>query len=182
MENDLPKIQIKQYVKMSFASLGIWIAIGIVFAFLVGGYNAFYGNNLGLSISREVIFGIGTIFGLTGVLGLIILPFSIWRLSMISYEFGKNILTIRGGIIARYEKNLLFSKIQHTVVTQSLLQRIFGLSDLAIQTAGQEIIAYSKNGQPIITSPTIPSLLKEDAEKVREEIISRVSKFNGQGL
>ena len=105
---------------------------------------------------------------------------------MIKYNFEKEVISIKGGIIARYEKNLLYSKIQHVVITQSFWERMFGIANVIIQTAGNDGLAMQQNSgqnrQLAFNQPAVPALLKEDAEKVKNEIVLRLSKFKGQGL
>ncbi len=108
-------------------------------------------------------------------------------LNAISYSVEDKQFGMKGGIIARYEKVLPYSKIQHIILTRSLMQRIMGLSSIIIQTAapnqGINYSSGSRNKDPFAGSPRIPGLNSEDAEKLRDYIIAQVLRSkSGQGL
>lgn len=183
MEN-MPTIQIKKFVFMRLTSIIMSVVLSVIFLLLLFLLLAFFtggASSVGLSGSTISILVI-VLF----LLRLFSLPIEVWRLAMIRYNFEKDVLSIRGGIIARYEKNLLYSKIQHVVITQSFLERMFGIANVIVQTAGNDGMSMQQNSgqnkQLAFDQPAVPALLKEDAEKMKNAIISRLSKFKGQGL
>jgi len=185
MENN-PNIQIKKFVFMKLTSMILGLVLSLTVIFLILVLITVFTGEAGLDTS--VIGGttLGFIIIAALLIRLISLPFEIWRLAMIRYNFERDVLSIRGGIIARYEKNLLYSKIQHVVITQGFWERMFGISNVIIQTAGNDGLIVQQNNaqnqQLAFNQPAIPALLKEDAEKLKDEIVFKLSKFKGQGL
>ncbi len=116
------------------------------------------------------------------MLGIIILGglFQAITLYFISYELTPQTLIMRGGIIARYERNVPFSKIQHLVLSQTLMQRIFHLSTFSVQNADQGNIVQTHN--ILLANISLPGLSKSDAEALRKEIIGKVIKTKGSGI
>ncbi len=120
---------------------------------------------------------------------LVNLVYNLLYLNAISYSVTDVQFGLKGGIIARYEKILPYSKIQHAIITRSFMQRVMGLSTIVIQTAspadGGMAFRYgrNRNQDPFAGSPRIPGLDKDDAEKLRDYIIARVLQSkSGQGL
>jgi membrane protein YdbS with pleckstrin-like domain len=117
---------------------------------------------------------------------LLLFVYSLLYLNAISYSVTNTEFGLKGGIIARFEKVLPYSKIQHAIIIRSLMQRIMGLSTLVIQTASPQIaVSYSRNRNqdPFAGSPRIPGLDVENAEKLRDYIIAQVLRSkSGQGI
>jgi uncharacterized membrane protein YdbT with pleckstrin-like domain len=117
---------------------------------------------------------------------IITLVYNLLLLNSISYSITNTEFSLKGGIIARFEKVLPYSKIQHSIITRSFMQRIMGLSTLVIQTASpNEAFSYNNknNRDPFAGSPRIPGLNAQDTEKLRDYIISQVLKSkSGQGI
>jgi uncharacterized membrane protein YdbT with pleckstrin-like domain len=98
----------------------------------------------------------------------------------ISYSVDTKDFTFKGGIISRFEKILPYSKIQHVVTYESFWQRILGLSSLSIETARQNGmqsgLQYGRGNQDNnlagMRNPVIPDLKKDEAEKLKNYIIS----------
>ncbi len=117
---------------------------------------------------------------------LVVLVYNLLYLNAISYSITNAEFNLKGGIIARFEKILPYSKIQHTIITRSFMQRIMGLSTVVVQTASPEVVSnYSRNRNqdPFAGSPRIPGLDLEDAKKLRSYIITQVLKSkSGRGI
>jgi membrane protein YdbS with pleckstrin-like domain len=105
----------------------------------------------------------------------IVFLFNYLSLVFLSYSLGERDFVLRGGIIARFEKVLPYSKIQHVILTQTFFQRVFGVTTVSIQTARPEgyVANYRQN---ISYGSAIPGLLKKDAEQLRNFIISEILK------
>lgn len=83
-----------------------------------------------------------------------------------SYQFTEDALKIEKGVIWKKYISIPYKKIQNVDIYRGVLDRIFGLSDIHIQTAG-----YSGYR---LTEGRIPGLLPQDAEIMREDLIKRV--------
>lgn len=79
------------------------------------------------------------------------------------------------GVIWKQYTTIPYDRIQNVDIYRGVLARIFGLSDLRIQTAANES-NYSQS------SGVLPGLSKELAEELRDELIGRAKKAKNQGL
>lgn len=98
------------------------------------------------------------------------------------YEFTNHELKIERGIIWKKYSNIPYERIQNIDITRGIIARIFGFSSVNLQTAGYS--GYSKYGG-FVSEGYIPGVSKESAEKIREFVISHISKerrHNLQGL
>ncbi|MBI2151996.1 PH domain-containing protein, partial [Candidatus Woesearchaeota archaeon] len=112
-------------------------------------------------------------------------------LNSLKYNLDQKNLTYRGGVISRFEKVIPYSKIQHVILYESFWQRILGLSSLSIETAREGGVNaapnYQSSNYPGInsfafrpTGPYIPDLKKEDAEKIKNNIMNLVNKYKSR--
>jgi membrane protein YdbS with pleckstrin-like domain len=111
--------------------------------------------------------------------------YNLFYLNAISYSYNEREFNLKGGIIARFEKILPYSRIQHVIITRNYIQRLFGLSSIIIQTASPTLFVNynNQNRDPFVGSPQVPGLNKEDAIKLKDYLISRISKSKReQGL
>jgi uncharacterized membrane protein YdbT with pleckstrin-like domain len=78
------------------------------------------------------------------------------------------------GIIIKNYTSIPFNKIQNVNIKRGILERIFGLSTLQIETAG---LSGGTNyyGKPNKSEGEIPCLDKKEAEKIREKLIEIIS-------
>lgn len=147
-------------------------------------FNLIYGLILILLICLFVgIFFRGFLFSavfifFTIIMGIVLVIQIVWRLlylNSIKYSLDKQDLTFKGGVVSRFEKVIPYSKIQHAIIYKTFWQRILGLSSLSIETAresGQKPTYGRQTVVKIRTGPFIPDLNKEDAEKLKNYIIS----------
>jgi uncharacterized membrane protein YdbT with pleckstrin-like domain len=155
------------------SSVGIVIAI-IIFAII------------GVSINPAT----GAILFVSGawlfmVLGFVIVGilFQALSLAFLSYDVTPQTMIMRGGIIARYERNVPFSRIQHVVISQTFVQRLLGLATLKAQNADQGNIAPAQNNQSFfLANIDLPGLYVQDAQALRKEILDKVLKTKGSGV
>jgi uncharacterized membrane protein YdbT with pleckstrin-like domain len=108
---------------------------------------------------------------------LIVLLF-IW--AKLSYRFYKYELTDDGfrkelGVIYKKYVTIPYDRIQNVDIYRGILARLLGLSDLNIQTAGSSNQVSRGEGR-------LPGLSREDAEKLRDELIHRAKQSKNQGL
>ncbi len=107
----------------------------------------------------------------------------IW--ARLSYRYYRYELTENGfkkelGVILKKYVTIPYDRIQNVDIYRGILDRILGLSDLNIQTAGMSSVGRS--GRGVFAEGRLPGLSKEDAEKLRDELINRAQKSKSQGL
>ena len=115
---------------------------------------------------------------------LIVLLF-IW--AKLSYRFYKYELTDDGfrkelGVIYKKYVTIPYDRIQNVDIYRGILARILGLSDLNIQTAGASAQMSRYGGLTGGAEGRLPGLSREDAEKLRDELIRRAKQSKNQGL
>lgn len=94
------------------------------------------------------------------------LPFAHWSYENYKYELQKERIYIERGIIWKRQVSIPYERVQNVDVIRGPLARMFSLSDLQIQTAGAGVV---------IGEGRIPGITVEEANKLREEILSKVS-------
>lgn len=95
------------------------------------------------------------------------------------YEFTKESLKIEKGVIVKRYKSIPYERIQNVDITRGIIARIIGFSTIDIQTAGYS--AYGAYGTRGISEGHIPAVSPENAEKIREFLVKKIS-HNKQGL
>ncbi len=93
-------------------------------------------------------------------------------------------MIFRQGIITKQQKNLPYGVIQDVMLYQSVADRILGLASLTIENAsfggGQVYVRGAAAGAWIGfvgNVATIPGLTKENAEKLRTVLLSKIKEF-----
>jgi len=95
------------------------------------------------------------------------------------YEFTPDQLRFERGIIWKKYTNIPYERIQNVDITRGIIARILGFSTVNIQTAG---FSYTPN-RNAFAEGYIPAVSVEEAEKIREFVIKKVSKKGrSQGL
>ncbi len=97
------------------------------------------------------------------------LSYRFWK-----YEFGSNQLRIEKGIIWKKYSNIPYAKVQNVDITRGIIARLCKFSSVNIQTAGYSGIPTSNH--PFYSEGYIPAVSIEEAEKIREEVIKKISK------
>lgn len=92
------------------------------------------------------------------------------------YELTENSFNKELGVIWKKYVSIPYDRIQNVDIYRGVWARLLNLSDLHIQTAG----ASNMQGQK--SEGRLPGLLKEDAEKLRDELLRLAQKFKNQGL
>ncbi len=143
----------------------------------------FVGIWIGAAIS-EGVAGIGYIIEIVIVIiFLFIVGNYIW--ARLSYHFWRYQLTEdsyraeRGVIFKRYV-SIPYERIQNVDIYRGILDRILGLSDLQIQTAGYGAVG-SRGLRGFGSEGRLPGIDKQTAEKLRDELIKR-AKGNKTGV
>jgi uncharacterized membrane protein YdbT with pleckstrin-like domain len=137
-------------------------------------------------LAMTIITGIGAITWAVWLLQLLV-TYAILRLD---YEHRWYILTdrslrIREGVLRVNEKTMAFANIQHLSVRQGPLQRLLGVADLEVRTAGGgggSVGAH--HGQASATSNTHIAYFRgvDNAEEIRAAIGDRIRLYRDAGL
>jgi uncharacterized protein len=133
-----------------------------------------------------IIFGIKAAAWMIGLgvlmflLLLIFLPEIYARMSYKRwfYEFTPTNLKIEKGIIWKKYSNIPYERVQNVDIHRGILARMLGFSTIMIQTAGS---SYSSRGRAGAEG-SIPAVLPQKAEEIREFLMKKISKTHGQGM
>src|SRR3990172_4690041 len=83
------------------------------------------------------------------------------------YEIAPGEFKKESGIIQKKYVSIPYNRIQNVDINRGTLSRVLGLSDLQIQTAGMSGVIGAEG--------RLPGLSRHDAEKLRDELIKKVS-------
>lgn len=101
------------------------------------------------------------------------------------YSTGPQTVDIKQGLITKIQRTIPYGVIQHVTVTQTILDKIFRLSNVEIQNATQgssgaptPLMGYKKNITSIVgsngNSIIVPGLFPEDAEILKKKILDKI--------
>ncbi len=157
--------RLRAYSVMIFISFFITIwAFGIFASFYDGMITSFVGSYI--IVYLAIILIVGEIYAR--------MAYNRWF-----YEFTPNQLRFERGIIWKKYTNIPYERIQNVDITRGIIARILGFSTVNIQTAGFSS-APSRNA---FSEGYIPAVSIQEAEKIREFVIKKVSKKGrSQGL
>ncbi len=97
------------------------------------------------------------------------------------YDFMGNQLKIERGIIWKRYSNIPYERVQNVDITRGIIARICGFSTVNIQTAGFSAPAGNRAGA--WSEGYIPAVPMEEAEKIRDFLMKKISKKGrSQGL
>lgn len=125
--------------------------------------------------------------GAFGFLLQIPFTFAVMRLDyrMRWYTITDRSLRIREGILSVEEKTVTFANIQNLQVRQGPLQRILGIADVEVQTAGGgSADARKKSGENPFQKDLHTAYFRgvDSAETIRDTILARLREHRGSGL
>jgi uncharacterized membrane protein YdbT with pleckstrin-like domain len=127
------------------------------------------------SVAHGLEFVVGAVLALAFVVG-----YAIQRLDyeMRWYMVTDRSLRIRDGVLRVREMTLTFANVQNVSIDQGPLQRLLGVADLRVQTAGGGA-GHEGQGESMHVG-----VLRgiEDAERVRELVLARLRAAGGAGL
>lgn len=103
------------------------------------------------------------------------LIYRFWRYELAEHGFRKE-----SGVIWKRYVTIPYERIQNVDIHRGILARLFGLSDLNIQTAGSSWGGGTWGMQ--YSEGRLPGLSKEEAEQLRDELIRRARSAKNQGL
>ncbi len=129
---------------------------------------------------------------MTGILSigiLVVIAYTAFSFfwAKLSYHYYRYELTELGfrkesGVIWKKYVTIPYARIQNVDINRGILARILGLSDLHIQTAGIAGGFGSYGMAGMGSEGRLPGLSKEEAEKMRDELVRRASKQQNQGV
>ncbi len=120
---------------------------------------------------------------IAGAIGLLALLF-LWAWltkHFYRYELSKNGFKSEQGVLSKKYVTIPYDRIQNVDIHRGILSRIIGLSDIQIQTAGTAgvSVGWARGG----SEGRLPGIGKDEAEKLRDELIERAKKSSkDQGL
>lgn len=94
------------------------------------------------------------------------------------YELSSNGFKKESGIIWKSYVTIPYERIQNVDIYRGVWARILGLSDLQIQTAGMSAIV-GRGAMGAGSEGRLPALSKEEAEKLRDELVNKASGKKG---
>lgn len=95
---------------------------------------------------------------------LVLTVYSVLSWRMMRYAVGRDAVFLHSGILFRQQRHARLNRIQAVDVVQPLLARLFGLSQLKIETAGG-------GGSSVV----LAFLKEEEAQRLRREVLDRVA-------
>jgi len=123
------------------------------------------------------------LFGIATVMGGAVLNFLVIGLD---YELRWYVITdksllIREGIWSQREITLTFANVQNVTVTQGPLERVFGISDVVVSTAGGSAPVEQQKGHAVV-GHTGHLRGVRDPERLRDQILALLKQQTGAGL
>jgi uncharacterized membrane protein YdbT with pleckstrin-like domain len=156
--------------------LSRWLLITLILAFWI---------ILSLSDLSQGIEVVDLGLWIAAILALLIAFLFIW--AKLTYHFYKYELREDGfrkemGVIYKKYVTIPYDRIQNVDIYRGILARLLGLSDLNIQTAGASVQISRYGALTGGAEGRLPGLSREDAEKLRDELIRRTKQSKSQGL
>lgn len=151
---------------ISFFFIGLWLSFAL----------------MSVLVDTDIVTGIMAILIIAIFLLIFVTIFAfIW--AKLSYHFWRYELTedaykAERGIIWKRYVSIPYERIQNVDIYRGIIARILGLSDIQVHTAG-----YGGAGAKGLGSEgRLPGLSKEQAEVIRDQLISRAKGEKNQGL
>jgi len=160
---------------LKYLKLGYWIAMLIFDVIILG---------LGIALSI-VLWPWGLLALAAGVLVLLFLHIISYLALHLRYDTTWYILTdralrIRRGIWAIHETTITFENVQNVKVSQGPLQRVFGIANVVVETAGSGGGSQQQQQQSMANMGLIEGVT--DAERIRDRIMGQLRQSTSAGL
>lgn len=168
--------------------LALWglAQLGVVTGLVVG---LFFLYNVQQSITQPaVIFVVRAAEAIAWITFIVQLPFSLAALrldfDMRWYILADRSLRIREGVMSLHEKTMTFANIQQITIRQNPLQRLLGIADVQVRSAGGGGSASSGGKHPHIGEGMHEAFFRgvDNAEEIRAAIRDRVRQHRDAGL
>jgi membrane protein YdbS with pleckstrin-like domain len=121
------------------------------------------------------------------VAALLLIVFSIVALALVRLDFEKRwyvvtdrSLRVREGIVVVKEMTVTFANIQNIAISQGPIQRLLGIADLRVETAGGAAPTHGKHPGQSLHTAWIRGV--NNASEVRQIIQDRLRQFKDAGL
>ncbi len=175
----MAKKQLHQGAKWLFRVRGLFSAL--FFAVFISVFSSSFLASA-LSLTPEKVLSSLILIVSTTLILLIILVEVYARLSyrFWSYEFTDSQLRIERGIIWKRYSNIPYERIQNVDITRGIIARICGFSSVNIQTAGFSSPATNHSG--LMAEGHIPAVPVDEAEKIREFVMKKITRKGDRGL
>lgn len=161
-----------RYLKLWFwlglIVIDVWFVIGWLASFLVS-------RELGLALA-PVFFAVTVVPDVVAYVAIHLRYDSTW------YVLSDRSLRIRRGIWTIHETTITFENVQDVKIHQGPIQRIYGIADVIVETAGGG--GSGKKGEGDFSVPSHTGLIEgvEDAARIRDLIMIRVRRSRSAGL
>lgn len=175
----MEKLHPKSIWLFFFSFLLRGLVIFIFFSFWAGPFFAvIFLKDRGIVTEQDVLGFIPSMLGLWLIFfALYILICYIWAnltYKYWKYELAEDAFKKESGVIWKKYVSVPYERIQNIDIYRGVFARILGLSDIQIQTAGASAVSYGRGGLAgVMAEGRLPGLGKEDAERLREELIKR---------
>jgi membrane protein YdbS with pleckstrin-like domain len=127
------------------------------------------------------------LFLIPGVIALVFIVLRVFALAMVKLDFDKRwylvtdrSLRVREGVVAVREMTVTFANIQNISISQGPIQRVLGLADLRVDTAGGGAVTHGKHATQSLHTAWFRGV--NNAGEVRELIQQRLRQFKDAGL
>ena len=127
------------------------------------------------------------LFFIPGISVIAFIVLSLFALAMVKLDFDKRwylvtdrSLRVREGVVAVREMTVTFANIQNISISQGPIQRMLGLSDLRVDTAGGGAVTHGKQATQSMHTAWFRGV--NNADEVRELIQQRLRQFKDAGL
>lgn len=161
---------------LRYLKLWFWLGLVAIDVWFVAAWSASFFVNRWLGLALAPVF-----------LAMVILPDLVayvaihLRYDSTWYVLSERSLRIRRGIWTIHETTITFENVQDVKIRQGPVQRIFGISDVIVETAGG---GGSKQGEGDLSVPSHTGLIEgvDDAARIRDLIMARVRRSRSAGL
>ncbi len=143
-------------------------------------------NDINKNFNGEVTISFGFLNWLWVIVPILLILSFIW--AKLTYHFYRYELTDIGfykerGVIRKKYVTIPYDRIQNIDIYRGIWDRILGLSDLNIQTAGSSTVITTRGGiYGGGAEGRLPALSQKEAERLRDELIKRARQSKSQGL
>lgn len=161
---------------LRYLKLWFWIGLTVVDIWFVAGWIVafFVSPWLGLALT-PVFFLVAILPDVLAYVAIHLRYDSTW------YVLSERSLRIRRGIWTIHETTITFENVQDVKIHQGPVQRIYGIADVHVETAGG---GGSQKGEGELGVPSHTGLIEgvDDAARIRDLIMARVRRSRAAGL
>lgn len=145
--------------------------LALIAIFIVANY-----KEVDRKVSANIDFNIGSLFIFAAIFLILVIFLYIWaKLShyYYRYEMTEDAFKKEYGVIYKRYTSIPYEKIQNVDIHRGIWDRILGLSDLQIQTAGLSVVVSKSGMMGMGAEGRLPGVDIAAAELLRSELIKR---------